>query len=102
VQDALRKGQPVITEDGELPARVDVDAVVEATGSLDTGARIAYASILGKKHTIMLNVEADVMVGPILASTARSAEWFILFASGDQPGSICELYDWARTSVWKW
>jgi len=37
VQDALRKGQPVITEDGELPARVDVDAVVEATGSPDAG-----------------------------------------------------------------
>ena len=97
VQDALRKGEPVITEDGELPARVDVDAVVEATGSPDAGARIAYASILGKKHTIMLNVEADVMVGPILASTARSAGVVYTLASGDQPGSICELYDWART-----
>lgn len=97
IQDALRKGQFVIAEDGELPARVDVDAVVEATGSPDAGARIAYASILGKKHTIMLNVEADVMVGPILASMARSAGVVYTLASGDQPGSICELYDWART-----
>lgn len=97
VQDALRKGHFVITEDGELPSRVDVNAVVEATGSPDAGARIAYASILGQKHTIMLNVEADVMVGPILASMARSAGVVYTLASGDQPGSICELYDWART-----
>jgi predicted homoserine dehydrogenase-like protein len=96
-QDAIRKGQPVITEDGELPAQVDVDAVVEATGSPEAGARIAYASILGKKHTIMLNVEADVMVGPILASIARGTGVVYTLASGDQPGSICELYDWAMT-----
>ncbi|NWF57634.1 MAG: NAD(P)-dependent oxidoreductase [Syntrophaceae bacterium] len=96
-QDALAKGQPIITEDGELPAQVEVDAVVEATGSPEAGARIAYASILGKKHTIMLNVEADVMVGPILASTARSVGVVYTLASGDQPGSICELYDWAKT-----
>ena len=97
VQDALAKGQFVITEDGELPAWTDVDAVVEATGSPDTGARIAYASILGKKHTIMLNVEADVMVGPILGSLARSAGVVYTLASGDQPGAICELFDWAKT-----
>jgi predicted homoserine dehydrogenase-like protein len=96
-QDALGKGQFVITEDGELPARVDVDAVIEATGSPDAGARIAYASILGKKHTIMLNVEADVMVGPTLTSMARCAGVVYTLASGDQPGAICELYDWART-----
>lgn len=97
IQDALRKGQFVVTADGELPAQVDVDAVVEATGSPDAGARVAYSSILGRKHTIMLNVEADVMVGPILARTARSAGVVYTLASGDQPGAICEMYDWART-----
>lgn len=97
IQDAFRRGEFVVTEDGELPAQVDVDAVVEATGNPDAGARVAYASILGRKHTIMLNVEADVVVGPILSRMARSAGVVYTLAAGDQPGAICELYDWART-----
>jgi predicted homoserine dehydrogenase-like protein len=97
IQDAFRKGQCVVTEDGELPAQVDVDAVVEATGNPDAGARVAHSAILGRKHTIMLNVEADVVVGPILARLARSAGVVYTLASGDQPGAICEMYDWART-----
>ncbi|MDH4265505.1 MAG: 3-hydroxyacyl-CoA dehydrogenase NAD-binding domain-containing protein [Deltaproteobacteria bacterium] len=97
IQDAIRQGQSVVTEDAELPAQVDVDAVVEATGSPDAGARVAYCAILGRKHTIMLNVEADVMVGPVLASMARSAGVVYTLASGDQPGAICEMYDWAKT-----
>ncbi len=97
VQDALRKGKWVVTEDGELPAQVDVDAVIEATGNPDAGARVAHCSILGRKHTVMLNVEADAVVGPILARLARSAGVVYTLAAGDQPGAICELYDWAKT-----
>jgi len=45
----------------------------------------------------MLNVEADVMVGPILSRMARSAGIVYTLASGDQPGAICEMYDWAKS-----
>ena len=43
----------------------------------------------------MLNVEADVMVGPILAKLANNAGVVYSIAAGDQPGAIFELYDWA-------
>jgi predicted homoserine dehydrogenase-like protein len=95
-QDAVRKGQPVVTENGELVSGIDgVDAVVEATGVPEVGARIAYTSIMAGKHTVMLNIEADVVVGPILSKLAKNAGVVYSIAAGDQPGAICELYDWA-------
>jgi len=45
----------------------------------------------------MLNVEADVVVGPILAERARRAGVVYTLAAGDQPGAIFELTEWAQT-----
>jgi predicted homoserine dehydrogenase-like protein len=45
----------------------------------------------------MLNVEADVVVGPILAERARRAGVVYTLAAGDQPGAIFELAEWAQT-----
>ena len=54
IQDALRDGKFVVSEDGGMAAQVDVDVVVEATGRPEVGAEIAYRSILGRKHVVML------------------------------------------------
>ncbi len=97
-QDAVARGKPVVTEDGELAAHVAaIDAVVEATGLPEVGARVAYASIMGGKHTVMLNIEADVVIGPILGKLAKRAGVVYSIAAGDQPGAICELYDFAAS-----
>ena len=40
-----------------------VDVVVEATGIVEVGARVAYEAILNGKHVVMLNVETDVTGG---------------------------------------
>ncbi|MBW1695657.1 MAG: NAD(P)-dependent oxidoreductase [Deltaproteobacteria bacterium] len=97
-QDAVQRGLPVVTEDSELAAKVAaVDAVVEATGFPEVGARVAYESIMGGKHVVMLNVEADVVIGSILGRLAKSAGVVYSIAAGDQPGAICEMYEWATT-----
>jgi predicted homoserine dehydrogenase-like protein len=44
----------------------------------------------------MVNVEADVVAGPLLASKARAAGVIYSLAWGDQPALICEHVDWAR------
>src|SRR5207245_2859039 len=44
-----------------------------------------------------VNVEADVVVGPILAERARRAGVVYTLAAGDQPGAIFELAEWAQT-----
>lgn len=72
-----------------------IDVVVDATGSPDVGARIALDTILNKKHIVMLNVETDVVIGPILKKLAVNAGVIYTGTAGDEPGSVRELYDFA-------
>jgi predicted homoserine dehydrogenase-like protein len=81
-----------------LAKRTDVDVVIEATGNPAAGIRHARAAIAAKKHVIMVNVEADVLAGPLLATEAAEAGVVYSLAYGDQPALIAEMVDWARAS----
>jgi len=96
-QDALRRERPVATAEAGLLAQLELDALVEATGLPVVGARVAADAIENHLHVVMLNVEADVVVGPILAERARRAGVVYTLAAGDQPGAIFELTEWAQT-----
>jgi predicted homoserine dehydrogenase-like protein len=80
----------------EVCADPQVDVVVEATGSPFAGIAHARAAIAGAKHIVMVNVEADVLAGPLLAEAARAKGVVYSLAYGDQPALTCELVDWAR------
>ena len=75
-----------------------IEVVVEATGDAVAGVRHALACIEAGRHVVMVNVEADVLAGPVLADRARRAELVYSLAYGDQPALIVELVDWARAS----
>ncbi|HAC46951.1 MAG TPA: NAD(P)-dependent oxidoreductase [Chloroflexi bacterium] len=62
---------------------------------------MAADAIEQRRHVVMLNVEADVVVGPILAERARRAGVVYTLAAGDQPGAIFELAEWAQTLGFK-
>ena len=81
-----------------LAARPDVDVVVEATGRPEAGIRHARAAFADGKHIVMVNVEADVLAGPLLALEAERAGVVYTMAYGDQPALTCELVEWARCS----
>ena len=84
-------------EDGAaLARRDDVEVVVEATGSPAAGIAHARAAIAAGKHIVMVNVEADVLAGPLLAEQAREAGVVYSLAYGDQPALTAEMVDWAR------
>lgn len=51
----------------------EIKCVIEATGHPIAGTRHTLGAIESRKHVVMVNVEADVMVGPILAEKARAA-----------------------------
>ncbi|MHB1004235.1 MAG: NAD(P)H-dependent oxidoreductase [Chloroflexota bacterium] len=91
--DAVRRGVPVVTQDSHLLARLDVDCVVEGTGVPEVGAEVAFRCIQGGKNIIMLNVETDVVIGPILHHMAQRAGVVYSVSSGDEPGLISELVD---------
>jgi predicted homoserine dehydrogenase-like protein len=85
-----------VASGAEACADPAVEVVVEATGSPPAGIAHARAAIAAGKHVVMVNVEADVLAGPLLAEEARAHGVVYSLASGDQPALTCELVDWAR------
>jgi len=73
-----------------------VEVVVEATGSPPAGIAHARAATSAGKHIVMVNVEADVLAGPLLVEEARAKGVVYSLAYGDQPALTCEIIDWAR------
>ena len=71
----------------------DLEVVIDATGDPAAGVRHALAASDNGLHMIMVNVEADVLAGPLLAARARDAGTVYSLAYGDQPALICELVD---------
>jgi predicted homoserine dehydrogenase-like protein len=85
-----------VASGAEACADPAVEVIVEATGSPPAGIAHARAAIAAGKHIVMVNVEADVLAGPLLAEEARNQGVVYSLAYGDQPALTCELVDWAR------
>jgi predicted homoserine dehydrogenase-like protein len=96
-QAAIDAGRIALVTDWRfVPQLRGVQVVVDATGSPELGVEIALQSIQAKKHIVMMNVECDVTVGPILNRKAREAGVIYTLAAGDEPAAILELYRFAR------
>jgi predicted homoserine dehydrogenase-like protein len=96
--EALKRGTTcVLNDSAELLAFPEIECVIEATGHPIAGVRHALEAIEHGKHIIMVNVEADVLCGPILAERARGKGVIYSMAYGDQPAIMCELVDWVRS-----
>ena len=94
--DAIKNNKPVVTPDAIMMTKIDaLEANVEATGSPEIGARVAYESIMNHKPVIMLNVETDITVGLYLNNLARKMGSLYTVASGDEPGVCKMLYEQA-------
>jgi predicted homoserine dehydrogenase-like protein len=97
--DAQREGTTWLTDDAAgLIAAAGVEVVIEATGDAPAGVEHALRAIEAGRHVVMVNVEADALVGPLLARRAEAAGVVYTLAYGDQPALICELVEWARLS----
>jgi predicted homoserine dehydrogenase-like protein len=95
--EAIRTGGTHLTDDADAVIRAPgIEVVIEATGDPRTGIRLALAAIAAGKHLVMVNVEADVVAGPLLARKAAEAGVVYSLAYGDQPAIVCEHVDWAR------
>ena len=98
LRDAAQSGATHLTDDADaMIASPYIDIVIDATGSPAAGIHHALLCCEHRKHIVMVNVEADVLAGPLLARRAAEAGIIYSMASGDQPALIAELVDWART-----
>jgi predicted homoserine dehydrogenase-like protein len=95
--DAIREGKYVVTDRPEIvPAIEAVESIVDATGHPEAGAHIALDAFAHGKHVVMMNVEADITIGPILRRCAEQAGVLYTLAAGDEPTALMELYSFAR------
>lgn len=98
LEEAVRAGKPVVVEDGlALTESESIEVVVESTGLPEVGARHAFEALSSHKHVVMVNVEADVTVGPFLRRTADAAGVVYTMVDGDQPAVTWNIVEWARS-----
>jgi predicted homoserine dehydrogenase-like protein len=96
--DAIRNGKKVITADLSVLAQIEeVDVVTDVTPSPESGAEAAYQAIKHGKDVVLINIEADVTVGPALKKMAENAGVLYTVSSGDEPGCLMELYDFVKS-----
>jgi predicted homoserine dehydrogenase-like protein len=119
ISDGIKAGKTIVTTDSAaLIATPEIDVILEVTGNPAAGIRhallVSEPSYVQnrlkylnsdssqccehKKHIVMINVEADVLAGPLLARKAKEAGIIYSMAYGDQPALIAEMVDWARTA----
>lgn len=100
--DTGNSGATIIGESAEaLIANPAVEVIIDATGHPHAGISHCLKAIENGKHIMMVNVEADVVAGPLLARKAAEAGVVYSLAWGDQPALICEHVDWARACGFK-
>ena len=91
--------QTTFTDDAvQMMQSGGIDVIIEATGNPVVGFHHAREAIRNGLHIVMVNVEADVLVGGLLAEEARRAGVVYSMAYGDQPALTCELVEWARAT----
>ncbi|MFY8089263.1 MAG: NAD(P)H-dependent oxidoreductase [Rubrivivax sp.] len=82
---ALTQNIDILFETGPL------DVLIEATGTLEFGARTVLKAIEFGKHVLSFNTELDATIGSPVAHRARQAGVKYSVAEGDQPGCTLNL-----------
>lgn len=96
VNDLSAEGRIAMLEDSSHLIDSELDVIIECTGIPEVGVQHAVRAFGRGSHVIMVNVEADCLVGPLLQEKAKHAGVVYSLAYGDQPAIICEMVDWAR------
>jgi predicted homoserine dehydrogenase-like protein len=90
LEQAIATGLCTITDNAMLLCQAEgIDAIIEATGTVEFAANVVLKAIEHKKHVVMMNAELDGTVGPILKVIITNAD-------GDQPGVIMNLYRFVK------
>ncbi|MFC1719244.1 NAD(P)H-dependent oxidoreductase [Candidatus Poribacteria bacterium] len=94
---SMEAGRSVVVQDAMLMMDLPLDVIATATRVPEVGARYAYEAIQHGKHVVMVDKEADSVVGPILKHLADKAGVVFTTDDGDQPGLLMGLVSWARS-----
>ena len=89
---AIEGGKIAITQSAdEVITHEQLDVIIDATGRPSAGAQVGIKAIEAGKHLVMMNVEADVTIGPYLCQQAQKNGLVYTVGAGDEPSSTMEL-----------
>jgi len=98
VEDCVRRGKPVLTDDPALLVRCPgIDIVLEVTGTVDFAAEVVLDALAHRKHVVIVNAELDSTLGPILKAKADDAGMVLTNTDGDEPGVAMTLLRYMRS-----
>jgi predicted homoserine dehydrogenase-like protein len=95
---AIEARKIAITNDPKLMVTHDlIDVVIDATGKPGVAADYDLLAMEHGKHVVMMNVEADVTIGPYLKKEADRLGVIYTVGAGDEPSSCMELIEFASS-----
>ncbi|MBV7391497.1 NAD(P)-dependent oxidoreductase [Enterococcus sp. ALS3] len=74
-----------------------VEIIVDATGVPEVGAQISFETLIAKKHIVLLNVEIDITIGPLMKKLYDAAGLVYTGSDGDEPAVTTQLFEFAKT-----
>ncbi|HTN64458.1 MAG TPA: NAD(P)H-dependent oxidoreductase [Devosia sp.] len=90
---AIEAGKIAITSAETLVTTPNIDVVIDATGKPGVAADYCLSAMEHGKHLVMMNVEADVTIGPYLKKEADRLGVIYSVGAGDEPSSCMELIE---------
>jgi len=94
----ISHGSPVLTDDPAVLTRCSaIDLIVEVTGTVDFGARVALDAFAYGKPVVLVNAELDSLIGPILKVKADEAGVVLTHTDGDEPGVAMTLFRYVQS-----
>lgn len=95
IRRRIASGRPAVVEDLSLLEDAGLDVLVDCTGRPETGAMCTRVAAAGGCSLVMVNVEADSVIGCEAAALIEAAGGVYTLADGDQPSLMLGLADWA-------
>ncbi|HWV00571.1 MAG TPA: NAD(P)H-dependent oxidoreductase [Devosia sp.] len=97
VSAAIESKKLAITSADVLVRTPGIDVIIDATGKPGVAADFDLMAMEHGKHLVMMNVEADVTIGPYLKKEADRLGVVYSVGAGDEPSSCMELIEFATT-----
>lgn len=98
LEQAVRQQSFAITSDPAVLCGCDeIEVIVDATGTVEFGAGVVLRAIENGKHAILMNVELDATLGPILKAKADRAGVMYSNSDGDEPGVAMNMIRFVRS-----
>ena len=94
---AVERGLPAVSRDVCVATGVrGVEAVVEATGRVEDGARAVLSAIHAGKHVVVIGAALDATIGCYLCERARQQGVVYTHSDGTASAALMRLLEWVN------